>query len=66
MLLEPIMRVEVVAPTECLGDVVGNLSSRRGQIQSQEDRCLNQSGTTSRTDLKSALSDDVATGKHHV
>jgi translation elongation factor EF-G len=31
------MRVEVVAPAEYIGDVIGNLSSRRGQIQSQED-----------------------------
>ena len=38
MLLEPIMRVEVVAPNEYMGDVMGNLTSRRGQIQSQEDR----------------------------
>jgi len=37
VLLEPVMRVEVVAPTEYMGDVIGNLSSRRGQIQSQED-----------------------------
>ena len=37
VLLEPVMRVEVMAPTEYLGDVMGNLSSRRGQIQSQED-----------------------------
>ena len=38
MLLEPVMRVEVVVPKEHMGDVMGNLSSRRGQIQSQEDR----------------------------
>jgi elongation factor G len=38
VLLEPVMRVEVVVPKEYLGDVMGNLSSRRGQIQSQEDR----------------------------
>ncbi len=38
VVLEPVMRVEVVVPKECMGDVVGNLSSRRGQIQSQEDR----------------------------
>ncbi len=38
VLLEPVMRVEVVVPKEHLGDVMGNLSSRRGQIQSQEDR----------------------------
>src|ERR1700722_19815380 len=38
VLLEPIMRVEVVVPKEHMGDVMGNLSSRRGQIQSQEER----------------------------
>jgi elongation factor G len=38
VLLEPVMRVEVVVPSEHLGDVIGDLSSRRGQIQSQEDR----------------------------
>ena len=36
VLLEPIMRVEVVVPKEYMGDVMGNLSSRRGQIQSQD------------------------------
>src|ERR1051325_9433681 len=35
---EPVMRVEVVVPKEHMGDVIGNLSGRRGQIQSQEDR----------------------------
>ncbi|HVZ21583.1 MAG TPA: elongation factor G [Vicinamibacterales bacterium] len=38
VLLEPVMRVEVVVPKDYLGDVMGNLASRRGQIQSQEDR----------------------------
>ena len=38
VLLEPIMRVEVTVPKEHMGDVMGNLSSRRGHIQSQEDR----------------------------
>jgi elongation factor G len=38
VLLEPMMRVEVVVPKEHLGGVMGDLSSRRGQIQSQEDR----------------------------
>ena len=38
VLLEPVMRVEVVVPKEHMGDVMGNLASRRGQIQSQEDR----------------------------
>ena len=38
VLLEPVMRVEVVVPEEYAGDVVGNLSSRRGLMQSREDR----------------------------
>jgi elongation factor G len=38
VLLEPVMRVEVVVPKDYLGDVMGNLASRRGHIQSQEDR----------------------------
>jgi elongation factor G len=32
------MRVEVVVPKDYMGDVMGNLHSRRGHIQSQEDR----------------------------
>ena len=32
MLLEPIMDVEVVTPEEYMGDVIGDLSSRRGKI----------------------------------
>ena len=32
-LLEPIMKVEVLTPDEYLGDVIGDLNSRRGQIQ---------------------------------
>jgi elongation factor G len=42
VLLEPIMRVEVAVPKEHRGDGMGNLSSRRGQIQSQENRCGTQ------------------------
>jgi len=38
VLLEPVMRVEVVVPKDYLGDVMGDLASRRGRIQSQEDR----------------------------
>jgi len=38
VLLEPVMRVEVVVPKEHIGDVMGDLASRRGKIQSQEDR----------------------------
>ena len=37
-LLEPIMRVEVVAPEEFVGDVMGDLSSRRGQLTGTEPR----------------------------
>jgi elongation factor G len=38
VLLEPVMRVEVVVPEEYMGDVIGNLNSRRGHIQSMEMR----------------------------
>ncbi len=38
VLLEPIMNVEVVTPEEYFGDVMGNLSSRRGQISESGDR----------------------------
>ncbi|MCL7029968.1 hypothetical protein MKW94_019416 [Papaver nudicaule] len=37
-LLEPIMRVEVVTPEEHLGDVIGDINSRRGQINSFGDK----------------------------
>ncbi|OQW40295.1 MAG: elongation factor G [Proteobacteria bacterium SG_bin5] len=37
-LLEPIMRVEVVTPEDYLGDVIGDLNSRRGQIQGTDTR----------------------------
>ncbi|RJR27449.1 elongation factor G [candidate division WWE3 bacterium] len=37
-LLEPIMNVEVVAPDEFMGDVIGNLSSKRGKIEQTENR----------------------------
>jgi elongation factor G len=37
-LLEPIMRVEVVTPEEFTGGVIGDLTSRRGQVQGQEPR----------------------------
>jgi elongation factor G len=36
VLLEPVMRVEVVVPEEYMGDVMGDLNSRRGRIQSME------------------------------
>ncbi|HLU99254.1 MAG TPA: elongation factor G [Thermobifida alba] len=38
VLLEPVMSVEVTTPEEYMGDVIGDLNSRRGQIQSMEER----------------------------
>ncbi len=38
VLLEPMMEVEVVTPEDFMGDVIGDLNSRRGQIQSMDDR----------------------------
>jgi elongation factor G len=38
VLLEPIMRVEVVVPEEFMGDIIGDLTSRRGHVQSMEAR----------------------------
>jgi elongation factor G len=37
-LLEPVMKVEVLTPDEYLGDVIGDLNSRRGQIQGSDQR----------------------------
>ena len=37
VLLEPIMKVEVTMPEEYMGDVIGSLNSKRGQIQSMDD-----------------------------
>ena len=37
-LLEPIMKVEVVSPEDYLGDVIGDMNSRRGQIQGTDSR----------------------------
>jgi elongation factor G len=38
VLLEPIMAVEVVTPEDYMGDVIGNINSRRGQIEGMEPR----------------------------
>jgi elongation factor G len=38
VLLEPIMKIEVTTPEENMGDIVGDLNRRRGQIQGMEDR----------------------------
>ena len=37
-LLEPVMKVEVVTPEEYMGDIIGDLNSRRGQVTGMEDR----------------------------
>ena len=42
VLLEPIMAVEVVTPDDYLGDVIGDLASRRGQIEGMDQRANNQ------------------------
>ncbi|MEX6509140.1 elongation factor G [Jiella sp. M17.18] len=41
-LLEPVMKVEVVTPEDYVGDVIGDLNSRRGQIQGTEPRGIAQ------------------------
>ena len=41
-LLEPMMKVEVITPEEYLGDVIGDLNSRRGQIQGTDTRGIAQ------------------------
>jgi len=38
VLLEPIMKVEVVTPDQFMGDITGNLSSKRGQVEGMEER----------------------------
>ena len=38
VLLEPVMKVEVVVPEDYMGDIIGNLNSRRGRVEGMEDR----------------------------
>ena len=38
VLLEPVMKVEVTTPEEFMGDVIGDISSKRGQVQEMPDR----------------------------
>ncbi|MFA5130213.1 MAG: elongation factor G [Patescibacteria group bacterium] len=38
VLLEPVMKIEVVTPEEFMGDVIGDLNSRRGQVQEMTER----------------------------
>jgi elongation factor G len=42
VLLEPIMAVEVVTPEDYMGDVIGDLSSRRGKVEGMEQRGASQ------------------------
>src|SRR5579862_2051629 len=42
VLLEPIMSVEVVTPEDYMGDVIGDLSSRRGRVEGMESRGQSQ------------------------
>ncbi len=42
VILEPMMKVEVVTPDKFMGDVTGNLSSKRGIIEGMEDRGMNK------------------------
>ncbi len=42
VILEPMMKVEVVTPEKFMGDVTGNLSSKRGLIEGMEDRGMNK------------------------
>jgi len=37
-LMEPVMKVEVITPEDYMGDIIGDLNSRRGQIQGSEPR----------------------------
>jgi elongation factor G len=41
VLLEPMMSVEVVTPEDYMGDVIGDLSSRRGKVEGMEQRGSN-------------------------
>jgi len=42
VILEPIMRVEVIVPEQFMGDITGNLSGKRGQIEGMEERGMNK------------------------
>ena len=47
VVLEPVMSVEVTAPEECMGDIMGDLSSRRGKVQGMEPRAARRSSRPS-------------------
>ncbi len=42
VILEPIMKVEVVVPEQFMGDITGSISGKRGQIEGMEDRGMNK------------------------
>jgi len=42
VILEPIMKVEVVVPEQFMGDITGNLSGKRGAVEGMEDRGMNK------------------------
>src|SRR3990167_3297248 len=42
VILEPIMRIEVIVPEQFMGDITGNISGKRGQIEGMEERGLNK------------------------
>ncbi len=42
VLLEPVMKVEVIVPEQFMGDITGNLSGKRGSIEGMEDRGMNK------------------------
>jgi elongation factor G len=42
VILEPIMRVEVIIPEQFMGDITGNLSSKRGAVEGMEERGMNK------------------------
>ncbi|HCR52206.1 TPA: elongation factor G, partial [Candidatus Kaiserbacteria bacterium] len=42
VILEPIMRIEVIVPEQFMGDITGNLSGKRGQIEGMDERGMNK------------------------
>ena len=42
VILEPMMKVEVVTPDKFMGDITGSLSAKRGLIEGMEDRGMNK------------------------
>ena len=42
VILEPIMKVEVVVPEQFMGDITGNLSGKRGSVEGMEERGMNK------------------------